>query len=110
MAYDADLAERVREELAGRKDVTEKAMFGGLAFLVQGNMSCAVSSHGGLMLRVDPADSESLIQESHAERMVMRNREMDGWLLIAPEGVATDDDLTRWVAVGVARALALPKK
>ena len=110
MAYDRELADRVREELAGRRDVVEKTMFGGQAFLIQGNLACTASSHGGLMLRVDPTTAVSLLEDPHAERVVMRGREMAGWLRIAPDGVASDGDLTRWVAVGVARALALPWK
>ncbi|SDO71872.1 TfoX N-terminal domain-containing protein [Nakamurella panacisegetis] len=110
MAYDRDLAERVREELAERSDVVEKAMFGGLAFLINGNMAVAASGQGGLLLRADPAATDALSQDPHAEPFVMRGREMNGWLRIAPEGAATDGDLTRWVAIGVAQALALPGK
>jgi len=108
VAYDEDLANRIRELLAGEPDVTEKKMFGGLAFLLAGRMSVAASGRGGLMVRVDPADSDALIQKPHCERMVMRGREMDGWLRVEPEGVRTKRQLEPWVkrGVGYARSLA----
>lgn len=90
--------------------MTERAMFGGLAFLLRGNMAVAASSKGGLMLRVDPADAEALIDDKHAEPFVMRGRDVRGWLRIAPAGVKTDADLDRWAAIGVAYARTLPPK
>ena len=110
MAYDEDLAHRIRECLQGEPDVVEKAMFGGLAFLIDGNMAVSASGRGGLMLRVDPADSAALVAKPHAERMVMRGREMDGWLRIDPDGVRTARDLQRWVKIGVTYAHSLPSK
>src|SRR4051794_16688111 len=82
MAYDEELAERIRHAVAGEAGITEKRMFGGLAFLVHGNMAVAASGQGGLMVRTDPADAESLTAEPHVGRMVMRGREMDGWLRV----------------------------
>ena len=106
MAYDEDLANRIREQLADQDAVTEKAMFGGLAFLLHGRMAVAVSGQGGLMVRVDPARSEELTAADGVERMVMRGRQMDGWLRVAVERVATDDALAHWVRHGVAAAAA----
>jgi hypothetical protein len=110
VAYDEDLAGRVRELIAGEPGVVEKRMFGGLAFLLGGNMSVSVSGQGGLLLRCDPAETDALIAKPHAERFEMRGRAMDGWLRVAPEGVKTKRELERWVAVGVAYARSLPAK
>lgn len=85
-------------------------MFGGLAFLIGGNMSVSASGQGGLLLRCDPADTESLVSEPHADRFEMRGRAMDGWLRVESEGLETDDELKRWVAVGVSYARSLPPK
>jgi hypothetical protein len=90
--------------------VTEKAMFGGLAFLVGGNLAVSASGRGGLLLRVDPAETEALVADPHADRFVMRGRAMDGWLGIDVAGIDTDADLQRWVAIGVAYARSLPPK
>jgi TfoX/Sxy family transcriptional regulator of competence genes len=114
MAYDEDLADRVRVAIHAATDggdgVTEKRMFGGLAFLVNGNMSVTASGHGGVLLRVDPSETETFVAQEHVDRMVMRGRAMDGWLRVGEEATATDEDLQRWVDVGVARARALPAK
>jgi TfoX/Sxy family transcriptional regulator of competence genes len=110
MAYDEDLANRIRELLAGDSGVTEKRMFGGLAFLVGGHMSVAASGRGGLMVRVDPEDTETLLAKPHAEPFEMRGRAVDGWLRIAPEGVRTKRQLEPWVERGVAYARSLPPK
>ena len=107
MAYDEDLANLIRELLASEPGVTEKKMFGGLAFLVGGNMAVAASGQGGLMVRVDPEEG---VDEPHARPMVMRGREMDGWLRVDAEGVQTEGDLRPWVQVGVAAARSLPAK
>ena len=101
MAYDEELAERIRALLGREHGVTEKRMFGGLAFLVHGHMAVSASGRGGLMLRCDPATSERLVTRPHAERMVMRGREMAGWLRIDDAGIDSDADLERWVRVGV---------
>lgn len=110
MAYDTELADRVRELVHSSDGVTEQRMFGGLAFLINGNMAVAVSSQGGLLLRVDPADTDMLLADPHADRFVMRDRPMNGWLRIDPAGLATTAQLERWVAHGVAYARSLPAK
>lgn len=107
MAYDEDLADRIREAVQAESPVTEKRMFGGLAFLVGGSMAVAASRGGALMVRVDPAQSESLVAEPHVARMVMRGREMDGWLLVDAEALEDDEALRDWVEIGVARARTL---
>ena len=106
MAYDEDLANRIREQLADQDAVTEKRMFGGLAFLVHGHMAVAASRTGGLLARVDPAASDELVAAAGVERMVMRGREMDGWLMVDADRVAADADLAPWVERGVAAARA----
>ena len=110
MAYDEELAERLREALAGERDVSEKRMFGGLAFLVAGNMAVSASGRGGLMVRVDPARTDELVAQPQVERMVMRGRAMDGWLRVDAAVVRGDDDLDRWVREGVGYARSLPAK
>jgi TfoX/Sxy family transcriptional regulator of competence genes len=109
MAYDEELAERIRG-LLPEVPVTEKKMFGGLAFLVGGHMAVAASGKGGLMLRCDPADSERLVDEPGASRMEMRGKEMDGWLRVTSDAVAGYADLSRWIAVGTSYAGRLPPK
>jgi TfoX/Sxy family transcriptional regulator of competence genes len=110
MAYDEELANRIRTEIQGVDNVTEMRMFGGLAFLVGGNMAVAASSQGGLLLRVEPEETDALAAEPHTDRFVMRGREMNGWLRVEPEGVDSDEDLSRWVDVGVRYASSLPPK
>ena len=110
MAYDEDLAQRIRELVASEPGLAEKRMFGGLAFLIGGNMAVSASGQGGLLLRVDPEETDALVDKPHAEPFVMRGRAMQGWLRIAPEGVRTKRDLQRWVARGVAYARSLPAK
>jgi hypothetical protein len=110
VTYDEDLANRIRELLASEKDVTEKRMFGGLAFLIGGNMSVSASGQGGLLLRCDPEQTDQLIRKPHARRFEMRGRAMDGWLRIDPEGVRTKRQLAPWVKVGVSYARSLPSK
>ncbi len=110
MAYDEELAERIRELLATHHDVVEKKMFGGLAFLIGGNMSVSASGRGGLLLRCDPEETDSLIRQPHVGRFEMRGRAMDGWLRVDPEAVETRDELERWVTVGVDYARSLPPK
>ena len=110
MAYDKDLADRVREIVASEKGISEKAMFGGLAFLLNGHMAVTASTKGGLLLRCDPADTDTLVQQPHTGRFEMRGREMDGWLRIDPAAVESDAALARWVGVGVTYARALPPK
>ncbi len=110
MAYDEDLAGRIREALAAHDGVAEKKMFGGLAFLIGGNMAVSASGQGGLLLRCDPAETDALVARKHASRFQMRGREMDGWLRVAPEGVRAKRDLERWVAIGASYAGSLPVK
>ncbi|TCO52295.1 TfoX/Sxy family protein [Actinocrispum wychmicini] len=109
MAYDEELAERVRELVAGEQRVTEQRMFGGLAFMVNGNMSVAASRQGGLLVRVDPAEAGTLIDE-RVQPMVMGGREMVGWLYVDPSVVRTDEQLRTWVDRGVGYARSLPVK
>jgi len=110
MAYDEDLANRIRELIAGEPGVTEQRMFGGLAFLVGGNMSVAASGQGGLMVRVAPEETEALVGKPHAGRFEMRGRAMQGWLRVDAEGVRTKRQLEPWVRRGVAYARSLPAK
>ncbi len=108
MAYDEDLAQRIRDLLQAEPNLTERKMFGGLAFLVNGKMSVSASGQGGLLLHVDPADSDELLDRPHAELAVMQGRPMQGWLRVEPEGVRTDAELQQWVDGGVAYARSLP--
>lgn len=110
MAYDEQLAVRIRDLIDGEPGVVEKKMFGGLAFLVDGNMAVAASSEGGLLLRADPAEAEQHLAHPHTDRFVMRGREMNGWMRVVPEGLGTDIELERWVRVGVTYARSLPPK
>jgi TfoX/Sxy family transcriptional regulator of competence genes len=109
VAFDQELAQRVREALEPERNVTSKQMFGGLAFMINGNMAVSASGQGGLLLRVDPADTERLVGP-HADRFEMRGRPMDGWLRIDPAGLHTDEELDAWVAIGVRYAKSLPPK
>jgi len=110
VAYDVDLADRLREILAAEPDVTEKRMFGGLAFMVAGHMAVSVSGQGGLLLRIEPAQTETLVGDPQASRFVMRGREMDGWLRVDLDARATDVELIRWVRHGVGYARSIPPK
>lgn len=103
MAYDAELADRIREAVEGEPGLTEKRMFGGLAFLVEGSLAVSASSKGGMLLRVDP-DAAGLPDDPRVEPFVMRGRPMAGWLHVPADVVADDDDLRRWVGHGVAYA------
>src|SRR3954451_644216 len=109
MAYDEDLANRIRELVADEK-VTEKKMFGGLAFLIGGNMAIAASGQGGLMVRCNPDETEALLKKPHARTFEMRGRSMNGWLRVDDEGVRTMKQLKPWVKVGVTYAHSLPAK
>jgi TfoX/Sxy family transcriptional regulator of competence genes len=111
MAYDEDLANRIRELIGAEPDLTEMKMFGGLGFLVGGNMAVAASGQGGLLVRVDPDETEALVAKPHARRFEMRGRAMEGWLRVDDEGVKTKRQLEPWVKRGVAYARSLaPKK
>ena len=110
MAYDEALADRIRALVAGEASLTEKKMFGGLGFMVGGNMAVAASGQGGLLVRVDPEESAALVESTPAYNMVMRGRPMDGWLRLDAADVASEPALAEWVARGVAYARSLPPK
>jgi hypothetical protein len=108
--YDEQLAARIRGLIGSEPGLTEMKMFGGLAFLVGGNMAVAASGQGGLLVRVDPAESESLIDGSSAYPMEMRGRSMPGWLRVDADDLRTEDDLAGWVELGAKYARSLPAK
>ena len=110
MAYDEDLAQRIRELVQVEDGVTEMRMFGGLAFLINGNMAVSASGQGGLLLRVDPARTEAWLADTHARRFEMRGRPMAGWLRVDPAGITSARQLKQWVTRGVAYARSLPPK
>ncbi len=110
MAYDEELADRIREVLGGESGLTEKKMFGGLAFLIGGNMAVAASSKGGMLVRVDPTQSDRLVATTNARLMEMRGRQMQGWLRVDPDDVRTKRQLARWVGLGATFARSLPRK
>lgn len=110
MAYDEDLANRVRELLGREPGLAEKRMFGGLAMMVKGNMAVVVRGAGGLMVRVDPGESERLEAEPGAQATVMRGRPMRGWITVDPSVCEGDADLARWVDRGVRFTRTLPAK
>lgn len=110
MAYDEELAERIRELLRSQPGLTEQKMFGGLAFLIGGNMAVAARGQGGLLVRVDSEETETLLATTRAAPMVMRGREMRGWLQIDPSDVRTEEQLEAWVERGAAYARSLPAK
>ncbi len=110
MAYDEELAQRIRELLADEPDVAEKRMFGGLAFLVGGRMSVGARGRGGLMLRCDPDDTDALVAEPHAHPFEMRGKAMRGWLRVDAEGADTKEALQAWIWPAVEYARSLPPK
>ncbi|MCV7343027.1 TfoX/Sxy family protein [Mycolicibacterium rhodesiae] len=110
MAYDEDLANRLRELLAIEHGVDEKRMFGGVAFLINGNMAVCASGQGGLMVRVSPDDTATLLQRAHTAPMIMAGRETRGWIRIGDAGVRTKRQLQTWTARGVDYAKSLPSK
>ena len=110
MAYDEELADRIRALVAGEAGLTEKKMFGGLAFLVGGNMAVAASGKGGVLVRVDPAESDTLVATTNARLMEMRGRSMQGWLRVDPEDLRTKRQLAKWVELGTTYARSLPAK
>jgi hypothetical protein len=110
VAYDEELAARIRELVVGESDLTEKKMFGGLAFLVGGNMAVAASGQGGVLVRVDPAESDALVATTNARLMEMRGRPMRGWLRVDPEDLRTKRQLAKWVELGATYARSLPAK
>lgn len=110
MAYDASLARRIRDIIGPDPELTEKKMFGGLAFLVRGHLAISASGQGGVMFRADPERTEELTAGGPVTVAVMRGREMPGWLRVSAEDVATDDELSPWVEIGIAYARSLPPK
>jgi hypothetical protein len=110
MAYDEDLADRIRELLGPQPDLTEQKMFGGLAFLIGGNMAIAASGQGGVLVRVDPAASDRIVATTNARPMEMRGRAMQGWLHVGGDDIRTKRQLAKWVEMGTGYARALPPK
>jgi TfoX/Sxy family transcriptional regulator of competence genes len=110
VAYDEDIANRIRELVGGQAGLTEQKMFGGLAFLIEGNMAVAASGQGGILVRVDPAQSDALVAKTAARPMVMRGREMQGWLRVDADDVRTKRQLVKWVDLGTGYARTLPAK
>jgi TfoX N-terminal domain len=110
VAYDEELADRIRELIGSETGLTEQKMFGGLAFLIGGNMAISASGQGGVLVRVDPADSGKLVASTNARPMEMRGREMPGWLRVDPEDVRTKRQLAKWVQRSTAYARSLPAK
>jgi TfoX/Sxy family transcriptional regulator of competence genes len=108
VAYDDDLAGRIRELLSGQRSVTEQRMFGGLAFLVGGNMAIAASGQGGALVRVGPDQADRLVETTAAEMAVMRGRPMRGWLRVESTDLRTKRQLEKWVKLGTAFASSLP--
>jgi TfoX/Sxy family transcriptional regulator of competence genes len=110
VAYDHELADRIRELLGAESGLTEKKMFGGLAFLIGGNMAVAASGQGGVLVRVDPAQSDTLVATTNARLMEMRGRTMQGWLRVDSEDLRTKRQLAKWVELGTTYARSLPAK
>ena len=110
MAYDHELAGRIRQLIGSDPKLTEKKMFGGLAFLIRGNIAIAASSQGGAMIRVDPAQSDPLVATTTATLMHMRGKDMPGWLRVSADDLRTDDQLAPWVEIGTGYARSLPPK
>lgn len=110
MPYDEELADRIREVLAGEAHLTERKMFGGLAFLIGGNMAVGASGQGGVLVRVEPAQSDKLVATTNARLMEMRGRQMQGWLRVDPDDVRTKRQLAKWVGLGATYARSLPPK
>ena len=110
MAYDEELADRIRELVGTESDLTEQKMFGGLAFLIRGNMAVAASGQGGVLVHVDPDESDELVATTSARLLEMRGRSMRGWLRVDPEDLGTKRQLSKWVELGVAYAKSLPAK
>ena len=110
MAYDEELADRIRQLTAGEAGLTEQKMFGGLAFLIGGNMAVGASGQGGILVRVDPAQSDALVAATSAHPMEMRGRQMQGWLRVDADDVRDEAELAKWVELGAAYARSLPAK
>jgi TfoX/Sxy family transcriptional regulator of competence genes len=110
VAFDEDLADRIRELVSGEPALSEKKMFGGLAFLIAGNMAISASGQGGVLVRVDPEESDKLVASTNARVAVMRGRPMPGWLRVGPEDLRTKGQLAKWAKLGTTYARSLPAK
>jgi TfoX/Sxy family transcriptional regulator of competence genes len=110
MAYDSELADRIRFLIGTGPGLTEKKMFGGLAFLIDGNMAISASGQGGALVRVDPADTDALVATANATLAVMGGRTMQGWLRVSSEDLEADKQLAEWVKRAVGYARSLPPK
>jgi len=110
VAYDEDLADRIRELLGAERGVTEQKMFGGLGFMIGGNMAVAASGQGGALIRVDPEESDGIVATSSARPMEMRGKQMAGWLRVASDDLRTKRQLAKWVTLGATYARSLPPK
>jgi hypothetical protein len=108
MVYDEALANRIRDHIGPDPELTEKKMFGGLAFLIRGHMAISASGQGGVLVQVNPAQADELVSGTAATAAVMRGREMPGWLRVSADNLAGDDELARWVDLGIARARSRP--
>lgn len=110
MAYDEDFADRVRDALAMREDLTERKMFGGIGFMIGGNMACGITSTSELMVRVAPEDNDAALEEEHVREFEMSGKKMSGWLIVDREGTQSDEDLAGWVDAGADYASSLAPK
>ena len=110
MAGDTDFPDRIRDSIPNRDGVTERRMFGGHAFLLNGNMAVAASGQDGLMVRIDPAETDSLVTEDGVARFEMRGRPLNGWVLVDPAALSSDEQLQRWVDAGLTYAGSFPPK
>ena len=110
MAYDEELADRIREALGPERGVSEQKMFGGLAFMLGGHLTVAASGQGGLLVRVDPERAEQLLADPGVGPMEMRDREMRGWLRVDEGAVRTTRQLARWVRLATTFTRSLPPK
>ena len=110
VAYDVELADRIRDLVIAEPALTEQKMFGGLAFLIGGNMAVAASGQGGILVHVDPAQSDALVGTTAARPMEMRGRSMQGWLRVDADDVGSRRELAKWVKLGVTYARSLPSK
>jgi hypothetical protein len=110
VAFDEDLAFRIRALLSAHSAVTEQKMFGGLGFMINGNMAVGASGQGGILLRVPPESTAELVGRPHAGPFEMRGKPMEGWMRVTETGVESDADLAKWVAIGVDYAKSLPPK
>jgi hypothetical protein len=110
MAYDEVLATRIRDLIGPDPELTEKKMFGGLAFLIRGHMAISASGQGGVLVHVRPERAGDLVATTAATVAVMQGREMPGWLRVSADDCATDDDLSPWVELGIGHARSLPPK